>query len=136
MSRPGPLRGRRRLHLTLPEELLGAVETRRELEGRTRSEFIEEAVRLLLEERDRESLERRNGLGSRLRDLEEAVLGVRDLVGELGLTNLYASERTYAIFELQFGERIVASRRDAHEVARRRIDPGESKTAPSAGGAA
>lgn len=127
MSSSAPLRGRRRLHLTLPEELLAAVETRRELAGKTRSEFIEEAVRLKLEELDQKGLERRNGLGSRLRDIEETVLSLRELVGEYGLRNLYASERTYAIFEFQFGDRLAASRRDTHEVARKRLDPGDSK---------
>lgn len=136
MSRGSGLGGRSRLHITLPDELLAAVEIRRKLEGRDRSEFIEEAVHKCIEERDREGLERRNGLGARLRDLEDAVLGVRELVGELGLRNLYASERTYAIFEAQFGDRIVASRRDTHEVARRRLSPGgaDDDAVPQRGG--
>jgi Arc/MetJ-type ribon-helix-helix transcriptional regulator len=116
-------RGRRieRLHVTLPENLLRALEVRRQTEGMYRSEAIEEAVRLWLAEKDEEDLARREGLGAKLEDLEELVLTVRERLGDLAVRNLYASERVYALLEGQFSHNLRVSRQQTHRTANERI---------------
>jgi hypothetical protein len=110
-----------RLHVTLPEDLLRALEVRRDLEGKQRSEALEEAVRCWLAGRDAEDLERRLGIASKLRDMEELLFSLRDQLRELALKNLYSGERVYALFEGQFDERLRLSREEASRVAHERV---------------
>lgn len=94
---------------------------RRELEGKQRSEVLEEAVKCWLAGRDADDLERRLGIGSKLRDMEEILFALRDQLRELALKNLCSSERVYALFEGQFDERLRLGREEASRVAHERI---------------
>lgn len=114
-------RKKERLHVTLPQDLLRALEVRREIEGKHRSEVLEEAVRFWLSDRDTQDLERRIGIKARFGDIEELILSLRAWIRDLEIKNLYATERTYALFEGQFQERLQSSREETNRVAHERI---------------
>lgn len=120
-KRVARLRRKERLHLTLPEDLLRAVEVRREREGKHRSEVLEEAVALWLSGRDAEELERRLGIAAKLGDLEELVASLRGWIRDLEIKNLYATERVYALLEAQFAHNPQASREQTNRAAHERI---------------
>lgn len=107
--------------MTLPEDLLRALEVRRERENKHRSEVLEEAVRCWLAGRDAEELERRLGIAARLGDLEELVASLRGWIRDLEVKNLHATERVYALLEAQFAHAPKITREQASRAAHERL---------------
>lgn len=118
-SPSGP--GVERITASIPPEMYRLMETQRQSRGVSRSAFVEEALTHYIRYLNEEDLERRVGISDRLGELEELVKAQADRLATLTMRNRYATERTYALIEGQFGDRAVLDRGGAHQVAVRRI---------------
>lgn len=118
-SPSGP--GVERITASIPPEMYRLMETQRQSRGVSRSAFVEEALEHYIRHLNEEDLERRVGISNRFGELEELVKAQADRLGTLEMRNRYATERTYALIEGQFGDRAALDREGAHQVAVRRI---------------
>lgn len=87
------------VHITLPGDLYADLEMRRESEGKNRSEIIAEALRGYLAEADAEDLERRENIGEKFEDVQEAIKKQADRLATLEVRNRYAVEMVYELLD-------------------------------------
>lgn len=102
------------VHITLPGDLYGDLEVRRQSEGKNRSEIIAEALRAYLAEADAEDLERRENIGEKFGEVQEAIKRQADRLATLEVRNRYAVEMVYELLD-----EISRSSQDREEMRRR-----------------
>lgn len=102
------------VHITLPGDLYADLEVRRQFEEKNRSEIIAEALRSYLAEKDAEDLDRRERIGDKFEDMQEAIKKQADRLATLEVRNRYAVEMVYELLD-----EISRSSQDREEMRRR-----------------
>lgn len=102
------------VHITLAGDLYADLEVRRHSEGKNRSEIIAEALRAYLAEKDAEDLDRRERVGDKFEDVQEAIKKQADRLATLEVRNRYAVEMVYELLD-----EISRSSQDREEMRRR-----------------
>lgn len=87
------------VHITLPGDLYADLEVRRQSEGKNRSEMIVEALRGYFAEKDAEDLDRRENIGEKFEDVQEAIKRQADRLATLEVRNRYAVEMVYELLD-------------------------------------
>lgn len=119
-----------KLHVSIPDDVLRALEVRRELERINRSEAITEALRLWLAQRDEGEFERRTRSAERLEDLAELVGGQgaalrerldrqADRIARMVERDRWATETLYALLEETIKPEL--GREEARRIAARTV---------------